>query len=185
MKKWAEVISLQGQIPGWGDFIFVFPTPLPARLLSPVFLLPPLVNSFLSPSSCLASAQLFLILIGTHCVPGSKMRKQGHLLLRPNTWLFIREPRSLPAMALSVHLHRGRRGDLHQRGRSMPSCSRAVTWADPTWEPLPSVFHSLLVYRAANALVHGLLLPRTHWEKKKSMRFEFLFPSRVFGKLLQ
>lgn len=170
LKEWAKVISLQGQSPAWGNFILVFPTPFPARFLSPLFLLPPLVNSFLSPSSRLASVQLFLIFISTHCVPGSKMREQGHMAL----YTGAQEPHSHGSLC---PLAPWQEGGLHQRGRSMPSCSRAVTWADPTWEQLPGDFHSLLMYRAANALVHGLLLPRTRWGKKNRCDLNFSSPA--------
>lgn len=103
---------------------------------------------------------------------GSKARESRPLLLRPNTITLCtgaQEPHGHGSPCLLSPERSFHAFFLQGRGLGRP-----------TWEQLPllpSISHSLLMYHAANALVHGLLLLHTQRGKENQCNLNFSSPA--------
>lgn len=178
-----RLLSLQWQSSAWGNITLCRPRPLLCPLCPPCPLSPFLL--FLSPLFCL-SPVIHLIFLSTYCAPRSKAREPGFLLLRPNT--------IAPCPGAQTPHGRGffcppalwRDRAFHLRCHSLLFFSGAVVRADPLTGAAPSLrgtSHSRLTHGRCQCTCSRTVIVACTWGEK-SMRFEFLFPSRVFGKLL-
>lgn len=159
---------------------FVVPPSLlcPPRPLSPFLL-------FLSPLFCL-SPVIHLIFLSTYCAPRSKAREPGFLLLRPNTIAPCPGAQRPHGRGFFCPPALWRDRAFHLRCHSLLFFCGAVVWADPLTGAGPSLrgtSHSRLTHRRCQCTCSRTVIVACTWGEK-SMRFEFLFPSRVFGKLL-
>lgn len=160
-----------------------------SRFVPPPLLCPPCPLSpfllFLSPHFCL-SPVIHLIFLSTYCAPRSKAREPGSLLLRPKTIAPCSGAQTPHGRGFFCPAALWRDRAFHLRCHSLLFFSGAVVRADPLTgaaPSLPGTSHSQLTLGRCQCTCSRTVIVACTWGEK-SMRFEFLFPSRVFGKLL-